>query len=307
MGGGAKRVLAYVASFIFGGAVFFLAYIIQLGKSQSEVEDRLGLNWSTDEAKAFVPPFYLALCKPLLKGSYLELASGFWKPSALEKWKVKLVSAGMGKHVEPEHFVASKFYLSLGVAMTYAFSNLFLDAQISPQMFVGSVVMAFFMPNMDVSSKRSARQLEIRFAMPYVVDLLTLSIEAGLDFMGAIGRVVEKAPQSPLIEELSMLLKEIQLGKTRAQALRSMAERIDMQEMNSFVAVLISSDQMGASIGGVLRAQSDSMRNERLSRAEKLGAQASQKILIPLIFFIMPAVFLIIFGPYVLQLIGAGE
>ncbi|NCN40055.1 type II secretion system F family protein, partial [bacterium] len=81
-------------------------------------------------------------------------------------------------------------------------------------------------------------------------------------------------------------------------------DRIDMGEINSFVAVLISADQMGASVGTVLRAQSDSMRNERLTRAEKLGAQASQKILIPLIFFIMPAVFLVIFGPYILQMMG---
>lgn len=297
-------MLATVAAIIFGGAVFFLAYIIQAGRSQSEAEDRLGLNWEDEGKKAFVPPFYLSLCRPLLKEPYLELASGFWKEAALQKWKIKLVSAGFGRYVEPEHFVASKFYLTLGCLFTFTMANLFLDAGIPPHYFAGMLLLSFFLPNLDVSSRRTKRQLEIRFAMPYVVDLLTLSIEAGLDFMGAIGRVVEKAPQSPLIEELSILLKEIQLGKTRAQALRSMAERIDMQEMNSFVAILISSDQMGASIGTVLRAQSDSMRNERLSRAEKLGAQASQKILIPLIFFIMPAVFLIIFGPYLLQLIG---
>ncbi len=122
--------------------------------------------------------------------------------------------------------------------------------------------------------------------------------------MGSIAKVVDRAPPSPLIEELSVVLKDIQLGKTRAQALRSLAERLDMAEMSSFVAILVSADSMGASIGTVLRAQSESMRNERLTKAEKLGAQASQKILVPLVFFILPAVMLMIFGPIVLQMVG---
>ncbi len=297
-------MLATVAAIIIGGAVFFMAYMIQLNKDQSEVEDRLGLNWQSEEKRSFVPPFYLALTKPLLKGAYLELAAGFWKQKALENWKIKLVSAGLGRYVQPEHFVAAKFWLTFLSGVLFLLAGIFSDSSLPPHYVVGLLLTFFFMPNIDVRSRRTARQMEIRFAMPYVVDLLTLSIEAGLDFMGAIGRVVEKAPDSPLIEELSIVLKDIQLGKTRAQALRAMSDRIDMQEMNSFVAVLISADQMGASVGTVLRAQSDSMRNERLTRAEKLGAQASQKILIPLIFFIMPAVFLVIFGPYILQMIG---
>lgn len=298
-------MLAIAAAVIIGSAVFFMMYVVQISAEKNAVEDRLGLNWTDSKKNAFKPPFYLALTRPLLKGPYLSLASGYWKKDALEKWKVKLVSAGLGKFVEPEHFVASKFWLTLMVGSMLFLVHAFSDDPPAAWFSCATVAFMFFMPNMHVDSLRKARQLEIRIAMPYVVDLLTLSIEAGLDFMGAIGRVVEKAPESPLVEELSTLLKDIQLGKSRAQALRAMADRIDMQEMSSFVAVLISSDQMGASIGNVLRAQSDSMRNERLTKAEKMGAQASQKILIPLIFFIMPAVFLIIFGPFVLQMLGA--
>ncbi len=298
-------MLAIAAAVIFGSAVFFMMYVVQLSAEKSAVEDRLGLNWNSEKKNAFKPPFYLAFTRPLLKGPYLSIASGYWKPSALQKWKVKLISAGLGRFVEPEHFVASKFWLTLGAGGLLFLVHTFSAEPPAAWFSCAIVLFMFFMPNLHVDSLRKMRQLEIRISMPYVVDLLTLSIEAGLDFMGAIGRVVEKAPESPLVEELSILLKDIQLGKTRAQALRAMSDRIDMQEMSSFVAVLISSDQMGASIGNVLRAQSDSMRNERLTKAEKMGAQASQKILIPLIFFIMPAVFLIIFGPFVLQMIGA--
>lgn len=298
-------MLAIVAAVIIGSAVFFMMYVVQISAEKNAVEDRLGLNWNTEKKNAFKPPFYLAVTRPLLKGPYLSIATGYWKKDALEKWKIKLISAGMGKYIEAEHFVAAKFWLTLMVGSLLFLVHLFSADPPAAWFSCAIVIFMFFMPNLHLNSLRTARQLEIRISMPYVVDLLTLSIEAGLDFMGAIGRVVEKAPDSPLVEELSHLLKDIQLGKTRAQALRHMADRIDMQEISSFVAVLISSDQMGASVGNVLRAQSDTMRNERLTKAEKMGAQASQKILIPLIFFIMPAVFLIIFGPFVLQMIGA--
>jgi tight adherence protein C len=299
-------MLAIVAALIVGIAVFFMVHTIQDSAEKNAAEDRLGINWSSPDKAAFKAPFYIALTKPLLKGPYLDLATGYWKAEALAKWKAKLISAGLGRYIEPEHFVAAKFWMTFYIAAVLLFLKAFSSDPPSSITILVATAFMFFLPNLHLDSLRKVRQQNIRIAMPYVVDLLTLSIEAGLDFMGAIGRVVEKAPSSPLVEELSILLKDIQLGKTRAQALRAMADRIDMHEMSSFVAILISSDQMGAPIGNVLRAQSDSMRNERLAKAEKMGAQASQKILIPLIFFIMPAVFLIIFGPFVIQMIQGG-
>ena len=125
-------------------------------------------------------------------------------------------------------------------------------------------------------------------------------------FVGAIGKVVEKAAQSPLVEEFGQLLREIKVGSSRQEALREMALRIDMTEVNSFVAILISADQMGASIGKILRQQSDAIRTERTLRAEKAGAAAAQKVLLPLVFFIIPAVFIMIFGPFLLNAIYGG-
>jgi tight adherence protein C len=112
--------------------------------------------------------------------------------------------------------------------------------------------------------------------------------------------VVEKANPSPLVEEFGQLLKELQVGASRAEALREMALRIDMPQINSFVSVLISADQMGAPVGRVLRQQSDAIRSERMVRAEKAGVAASQKVILPLVLFIMPAVLLMIFGPFIL-------
>jgi tight adherence protein C len=169
------------------------------------------------------------------------------------------------------------------------------------------MVFGYFYPDkVWLPSVIKERQENIRRAMPFVVDLLALSTEAGLDFMGAIGKVAEKAKPSPLIQEFETLLKEIKVGSSRAEAMRSFAWRVDMQEISSFVAVLVSADEMGASIGKILRQQSEQIRHERFIRAEKAGAQASQKILLPMIFFIIPAIFIIIFGPFILGTKGSG-
>jgi tight adherence protein C len=136
---------------------------------------------------------------------------------------------------------------------------------------------------------------------------LALSTEAGLDFIGSIQRVVEKAENSVLADELGQVLRDLKLGSTRAEALRKMADRLDIPEVTSFVTVLIDADSTGASIGHVLKQQAVQMRLERFTRAEKAGAKASQTILIPLMLFILPAVFIMVFGPVIIQFISGGS
>lgn len=298
-------MLGLVGALLLGAAVFYIVFVTQKAAETTAAEERLIIDWGA-ERKNFKPPYYIAFTKPLLQEPYIGIATNFWSPEKIAHWKRHLISAGLGKFIQPEHFVASKFWLSLMVALFLFLNYIFSSDPMPAWALIGFTVLCFFGPNLHIKQLRDNRQREIRLAMPYVLDLLTLSTEAGLDFMGAISKVVDRAPMSPLIEELSVTLKDIQLGKTRSEALRSMADRIDMSEMSSFVAVLVSADAMGASIGSVLRAQSDSLRSERLVRAEKMGAQASQKILVPLIFFILPAVMLMIFGPIILSMMGGG-
>jgi tight adherence protein C len=137
--------------------------------------------------------------------------------------------------------------------------------------------------------------------MPFIVDLLALSTEAGLDFGAAIGKVVEKARPSPLIEELSQVLKEIAVGSSRSEALREMSVRVNLTEVNSFIAILISADSMGASIGKILRQQSEQIRINRLVRAEKAGAKAATAVIMPMVVTVLPAVALLALGPYIVQ------
>ena len=125
--------------------------------------------------------------------------------------------------------------------------------------------------------------------------------------VSSIQRIVDKAETSVLAEELGVVLKDIKLGASRADSLKAMAMRLDISEITSFVAVLVDADSTGASIAQVLKDQSNQIRLERFVRAEKAGAKASQTILIPLMIFILPAVFIVVFGPVIMQFFYGGK
>jgi tight adherence protein C len=152
-----------------------------------------------------------------------------------------------------------------------------------------------------------ARHHGITRALPYNLDLLTLSVEAGLDFAAALGKVVEKGRKGPLADELSITLKELKLGKTREEALRNLANRVELQTLTSFVHALIQADKMGTPLGKILRILSTQMRIERTQRAEKLANEAPVKLLLPLIGFIFPTIFIMLFGPIAYQVFFGGN
>jgi len=150
------------------------------------------------------------------------------------------------------------------------------------------------------------RLLRISRALPYHLDLLTLAVEAGLDFTGALGRVVERGKSGPLTEELHLVLRQLRLGKTREEALKGMIARVKLPPLTQFLRALIQADRMGTGLGKILRIQSTQMRLERTQRAEKLANQAPVKMLAPLIGCIFPTVFMVLFGPIVFALMFGG-
>ena len=170
------------------------------------------------------------------------------------------------------------------------------------------VILAFvgagmYWPIFWLRSRIHRRQYEIRHDLPYALDLLTISVEAGLDFTEALARITRKLGHSALAAELGQTLRDIQLGRTRTEALRELSRRVDVSELNSLVSALIQADQLGSSLGPILRVQSEQLRTRRSQRAEKLAMEAPVKILLPLILFIFPTIFIMIFGPIVLKLL----
>lgn len=291
-----KELVLYAAYGLIGFAVFLFARMILAEQESREAQENLeelGQRKASNGLVKITRPFFSHYVVPLLRGKPM------WD-SRRKHYQRKLVAAGLRDELTPDEAIGFKLFLIVFFPIVGGFLRATDLADVSTLLILGSGVIGWFYPDFWIRGRIQERQKAVLKAMPFVVDLLALSMEAGLDFIGAIGKVVEKGAQSPLIEELGQVLKEIKVGSSRQDALREMSARIDMQEMTSFVAILISADQMGASIGKILRQQSETIRTERILRAEKEGAKASSKLMLPIVLFIVPAVFVIIIGPIIL-------
>jgi tight adherence protein C len=220
-------------------------------------------------------------------------------PGYENKMRKKLIKAGEPSALKPEDIMALQeisavlgllagLILVNGVGENLAYSLLF-------------ALFGMYYPLIWVNDQVKKRHLQISRALPYSLDLLTLSVEAGLDFTGALAKVVEKGKAGPLREELQIVLKQLKMGKTREEALKAMIARVDLPPLTTFVTALIQADKMGTSLGKVLRIQSTQLRIDRTQRAEKLAGEAPVKMLFPLIACIFPTVFMVLFGPIVFQ------
>jgi tight adherence protein C len=168
------------------------------------------------------------------------------------------------------------------------------------------LLLLYLKPTRWLRAMLKQRHGRIERALPFVLDLLTLSVEAGLDFMTAIKRILDHRAMDPLGEDLLRVFREVQVGKTRREALRNMATRAMHQDVTGVVSSLVQADELGVSIGYILRVQSEQMRTRRFQRAEKLAQEAPVKLLFPLIAFIFPSVFIVLLGPIILQVMRHG-
>ncbi len=217
----------------------------------------------------------------------------------------QLVAAGFEGLLSGREFVALKLLAPLVCGAAW-FALLRLLVALAPLPFLsdnlgfyllGGVALFYMYPLFWLRSTRKARHTAIQRALPFVLDLLTLSVEAGMDFMSALQRNCERRKLDPLNEELIRMTREIQVGIPRRVALRNMAHRVDLTDLRSVAQALIQADELGVSIGSMLRIQSDQMRARRFDRAEKLANEAPVKMLGPLLLCIFPAVFIVLLAP----------
>ena len=176
------------------------------------------------------------------------------------------------------------------------------EGLISAEEFVAlQLMMLWVLPLFWLRSAVKRRHASILKALPFVLDLLTLSVEAGMDFISALQRNCRSRRLDPLNEELLRMTKEIQVGSSRREALANMAARVGQGDLKSLALALIQADELGVSIGTMLRIQSEQLRSQRFDRAEKLAAEAPVKMLGPLMLCIFPAVFIVLLGPIISQ------
>jgi len=241
----------------------------------------------------------------LIKELLIKKLSVILKKYMSEKFELtvrkQLVMAGEPQGLKPED-ILSMMVLS---AITGSLFFLLIALMLKKTPLIALLgLFAFFLPKSWLRDQVKKRHFAITRALPYAIDLLTLSVEAGLDFTAAVSMVVEKGQDGPLKEEFSILLSEMKMGKTRATALRNLMERVDLLPLSSFIRALIQADKMGTSLGKILRIQSTQMRIERTQRAEKLANEAPVKMLGPLIMCIFPTIFMVLFGPIVYKFIS---
>jgi len=282
--------MIWLAYILIGVSIFVLVHeFFKFGAAKKA--GAKGALVTTTRSKSLI----LRLTLPIIRVYILPSVQNIKIENYRKKMKKKIGAAGLQEELDADELFSLKLLLVVALPVIAFIYNMGLQVADPAILVTVFALIGWFFPDLWVGGMIKDRQNQIRLAIPFVVDLLSLCTEAGLDFMAAIQRVIQKAKKSPLIEELELVVSEIKLGSTRADALRSMADRLTMTEISSLVAILVTADQMGASISEALKSQSDQIRSERFIKAEKAGAAASQKILFPLIFFIVPAVFMSVF------------
>lgn len=200
-----------------------------------------------------------------------------------------------GKALTPAEFFGFKILGALvGVFLSSLISLSFIWV-------IPGFLLGYFYPDLWLKERIEARQRRIQKELPFALDLITISVEAGLGFESALAKVVEKGHRGPLTAEFFRVLQEIRIGKSRHEALQDMAMRVDHPDIRSFVSTLIQAERLGTSIGKILRVLAEQSRTKRSQRAEAAALRAPVKMLFPLTLFIFPTILLILLGPPILR------
>ena len=266
------------------------ARLSQLGSMQARTLEEIELQ----------QPLFERTLRPL--ASRLSgLAQRFASPSKVSRTEKRLAMAGNPGDLRTVDFLGLKLVVAglVGAGIFVLFAVLLGNP---PFGFVGAIAlggMGFLGPELWLSRRIKARQKAVLLAVPDTLDLLTISVRAGLSFDGALAKVVEKT-RGPLADEFHRALAEVRVGKARREALRDVSARTEVPALSNFIGAIIQAEQLGVSISKVLQVQSEQLRIERRQRAEEMAAKAPIKMLFPLVGCIFPSMFIVILGPAVI-------
>lgn len=223
----------------------------------------------------------------------------------LERTEERLMKTGVGYLLTAEQFIGLRFVFSILIPIVVWFCMIALKVD-QPLILILSPLIGFLLPEIWLSDTRKRREIDVIRSLPVYLDFITMCVEGGLNFQGALGQAMEKAPPGPLRNEFAIVLRDLRSGLSRADGLRRMAERLDISEITSFVSSIIQAEKMGASLASVLRVQAEQRRSERFQRAEKIAMEAPVKLVGPLIIFIFPVTFIILGFPIAMKFLGEG-
>lgn len=217
----------------------------------------------------------------------------------------RLQHSGLGFLMMAEEFIALRL-ISAAIALIFGFLLLSLINQWNDLLFLLLPLIGYFYPDIWTRDKRKRQVDGVLRTLPAYLDFISMAVEAGLNFSGALELARKKAPSGPLGNEFGMVLRDMRAGVNRGKALRRMASRIDVHEMTSFVNAVIQAEKMGSSLAQVLKIQADQRRQERFQRAEKKAMEAPVKLIGPLVLFVFPTTFIVLAFPIAVKFLHEG-
>lgn len=285
--------LIYLLAILFVGlSVMLLTYLGQKSVPEVEQDDRTYMDP--------LPPT-LKLIWPLVLGVSL-LVEMFYANATLDRVDKKLQRTGVSYMLNAEQFIALRYVAAI------IFTLLMLVVVLSLRPEKGEVLLVllataggFFFPLVWLEDSRKRREQAVIRSLPVFLDFTTMSVEAGLNLSGALQQAMQKGPDGPLRNEFSIVMRDLRAGVTRAEALKRMAERLDVDDITRFVNAMVQAEKMGSSMAATLRIQSEQRRTERFQRAEKKAMEAPVKLIFPLIVFIFPVTFIVLGFPIVVK------
>ncbi len=296
---------------LLAGLVFASVVLLVLAAARPYSEsaegrlERFGFGAGSRRTRDLSLPFSERVVFPALE-KMAQVAAGLAPASIREKVEQQLVIAGNPGGLRAPAFLTIFITLTICAEVLYLLSNmssrgLALGVDGLLAMLVLAAVFGYLIPRLWLSMAISSRKAQIEKRLPDSLDLITISVEAGLTLEAALARVVSRSAGA-LADEFARALEETRLGKSRSAALRDVARRTGVADLQSVIAALIQAEDMGTSIAPVLRVQSEAVRIRRRQRAQEQAIQAPVKMLFPLIFFILPALFVVVLGPAVIRI-----
>jgi len=262
-------------------------------------------SYETSQVRAAEPvlqPFGMRVVQPIV-GGLTSLVRRLWPPDYRQRLATALVRAGNPRGVAVDRLLIAKVVGLLGGAVAMLAVSLVApwSAGVKLLAVVGGAGLMFFAPDLWLSHRVQKRQEEVVRELPDMLDMLTISVEAGLGFDAALAKLVRNSTGA-LAEEFGRVLQEVQAGSGRKEALRNLAERMDVSELAAFTAAIVQADMFGIAISHVLHTQAGELRLRRRQRAEELAQKAPVKMVIPLVVCLLPATLIVVLGPAVLRI-----
>jgi len=295
-----------IIAVLAAAAVLLITYGVAARPSEDAVQARLSqlvVQPKTLEEMELQQPFFDRVLRPTIQR--LSRAGKRQEGGAIARIDAKLEKAGYPGGLRGADWIGVKLLALIGFAILVFLIGLLLTGEFVIGLlfaFVGAGI-GYMAPEFWLGRRMRARSFEMVLQLPDCLDLLTISVEAGLGFDAALSKVVEKM-EGPLVDQFRQALAEVRMGRQRREALRDVATRADAQPVSNFIGAIVQAEQLGVPIAKVLQIQSNQLRIERRQRAEEAAAKAPVKMLFPMVGCIFPTIFIVILGPAVITVMG---